>query len=62
MKSNQTINWEAWKKTEEGKRCLAEGAVGKYLENRLWWAYMAGYEAAKNVYEKEPEEDRPITP
>ncbi len=37
-----TASWEDWLKSDEGKRCMSDGAVGEYLKNRLWAAFMAG--------------------
>lgn len=37
--------WDSWIASEQGEKCLGPGAVGEYLRNRLWWAYMAGAEA-----------------
>lgn len=39
---SDVIKWYKWKSSEEGKRCLIGSAAGEYLENRLWFAFMAG--------------------
>ena len=41
---NQLISraWNAWLASEEGQKCLSEGAYGEYLRNRLWRAFIAG--------------------
>ncbi len=36
------IAWGKWLNSEEGKSCTKGEAEGKYLENRLWFAFMAG--------------------
>jgi hypothetical protein len=44
MARNQAIAraWDSWITSEEGEKCMSEGAFGEYLRNRLWWAFMAG--------------------
>jgi hypothetical protein len=34
--------WESWLRSESGERCLDGCAMGEYLRNRLWYAFMAG--------------------
>lgn len=34
--------WQDWARSEQGKRCRSGSASGEYLDNRLWWAFMAG--------------------
>ena len=44
--------WRKWLKSEEGQQCVSSGSFFgkdiKYLENRLWRAFMAGCEAEGN--------------
>lgn len=39
--------WDAWITSEKGEECMAEGAYGEYLRNRLWWAFMAGADSVQ---------------
>lgn len=39
------VAWEAWKKSNEGLSCAIGIATGQYLENRLWLAFLAGWNA-----------------
>lgn len=36
-----------WQESEEGQRCAAGQASGEYLQNRLYYAYFAGWSDAK---------------
>jgi hypothetical protein len=45
--------WQDWEESETGQRCLAGTATGQYLKNRLWRAFMAGVEAAKQARKDE---------
>lgn len=38
--------WVAWRDSETGRKCVTTPVGEEYLRNRLWWAFMAGYEAA----------------
>lgn len=46
-----SLAWDAWKESDEGRRCLAPGGIGVpeqfagYLENRVERAFLAGYDA-----------------
>ena len=56
QKANQGA-WPDWIKSEEGKRCadvstLTGSAASKFLENRLWAAFVAGAKAGRS--EKKP--------
>ena len=42
QKNPEVIAWENWKDSKEGVTCLQGTAEGRYLENRLWLAFMAG--------------------
>jgi hypothetical protein len=39
----QVKAWRKWVDSEEGISCMAEGARGQYLENRLLRAFQAGW-------------------
>lgn len=41
--------WKKWKETIEGMKCLKDEAEGRFLENRLFWAFMAGWRAAVRI-------------
>jgi hypothetical protein len=41
---NMTQTWRAWINSQEGRKNKIGSAEGQYLENRLWWAFMAGYD------------------
>jgi hypothetical protein len=41
---------EEWMSSPEGAKCRAGEASGFYLENRLYRAFDAGWEAAKRTY------------
>lgn len=43
----RAVSWDAWLLTDEAKKCLDGTARGQFLQNRLWWAYMAGWEASE---------------
>lgn len=45
----QESSFTEWLKSEEGRTCAQGTATGKYLENRLWWAYHAGQENAASL-------------
>lgn len=51
--SIQAKLWKEWLSSPSGKKCAAGTTDGKYLENRLWHAFTAGYEAAIAVCTKE---------
>jgi hypothetical protein len=40
------LGWHAWLTSDDGKKCMNGTAAGEFLENRLWWAYTAGWENA----------------
>ena len=40
-----TVAWSDWLTTDEGRQCMNGSSHGPYLENRLWRAFMAGYDA-----------------
>lgn len=42
----QAQAWITWLETKQAKICTQDYANGPYLENRLWAAFIAGYEAA----------------
>ena len=46
-KHPMVLAWEEWLKTQEAGYCLAGSAEGIYLQNRLWRAFEAGYNATK---------------
>lgn len=50
----QAQAWITWLETKQAKICTQDYAKGPYLENRLWAAFMAGYEAARTA-PKEPQ-------
>jgi hypothetical protein len=35
--------FDAWLKTPDGITCCCGTTDGKFLQNRLWYAYMAGF-------------------
>lgn len=47
--------WKDWAESEEGKRCgnratlMNDPGLTRYLENRLWLAFMAGKRAANAI-------------
>jgi hypothetical protein len=49
--------WNEWKDSDEGKECLSVVTLNlappakRYLENRLWRAFMAGFDAAPTAGE-----------
>lgn len=45
--ANMARAWQAWLDSDEGKSCdnYSTLAVGGYLHNRLWRAFMAGVNA-----------------
>jgi hypothetical protein len=45
--------WRQWLESDKGKQCIAGDAHGRYLENRLWWAFMAGAESAEMAIKTE---------
>jgi hypothetical protein len=49
--SESQPNFEAWLLTEEAKGCLEGTVTGQYLKNRLWWAYMAGWNARDKAHD-----------
>lgn len=45
QKHPMAIAIDEWLESEEGRKCLAEGAHGVYLRNRLMSAFRAGWDA-----------------
>jgi stress response protein SCP2 len=45
----QVKAWEDWLATPIGQQCVAGEASGAYLENRIWRAFIAGYEYAEQI-------------
>lgn len=45
----QAQAWKEWLESEKGRLMTAGHAGGNFLTNRLWWAFMAGYEAGKKA-------------
>lgn len=41
----QVAAWKKWLASKEGQSCTKGTAEGKFLENRLWYAFNAGIEA-----------------
>ena len=41
----EAIAFDEWLRTPEGYSCADGRAGGEYLQNRLWFAFMAGYSA-----------------
>ena len=39
--------WEEWLRSEEGIDCSEGKTEGEYLKNRLWRAFMSGFDAGK---------------
>lgn len=48
VKHPAAIAWNKWLESEEGFKCQEGNANGQYLQNRLWHAFMAGYEHRAN--------------
>ena len=48
----QSKQWKEWLDSPEGRKCVKGEATGRYLENRLWRAFMDGFKAAMEM--KEP--------
>lgn len=45
---HEAIAWGAWRLSKEGRECrTGEPCLENSLENRIWTAYMAGYDAAR---------------
>lgn len=42
---HSAVAFDAWLRTPEGITCACGLSEGKYLQNRLWYAFMAGYSA-----------------
>jgi len=50
--------WAIWRKSAEGQTCRSGSANGEYLDNRLWFAFMAGIESViRRVKEKGPNQN-----
>lgn len=43
----QAHAWQVWLESVEGQKCADGSAKAKYLENRLFLAFMAGFGAAE---------------
>jgi len=41
-----SLAWAVWLDSEEGRMCTEGQATGQYLQNRLWRAYMRGWQDA----------------
>ena len=44
---------DKWYESKEGQRCLKGSTEGKFLRNRLYWAYMAGWQDCRKEIEKQ---------
>jgi hypothetical protein len=47
--NEQARAWQAWLQTDDADSCLKGEASGRYLENRLWAAFMAGFDAGEKA-------------
>lgn len=45
----QSKQWKVWLDSPEGSECAKGVATGQYLENRLWRAFMDGFNAAMEM-------------
>lgn len=46
---------DEWLRTSQGQSCAAGKAEGQYMQNRLYWAFMAGWnanESSRHVKER----------
>lgn len=47
--------WKEWIESPEGRKCKDNMPTSlMYLENRLWWAFTAGYQAALKEAKEKP--------
>lgn len=52
--------WDAYRASERGAKALEGSATGEYLENRLWHAFAAGWDAGlRRALERPSSEDSP---
>jgi hypothetical protein len=47
--TEQAKAWRDWLDSDEGNACRHLHAEGHYLENRLWYAFNAGFKAAETI-------------
>lgn len=47
----KAIAFDEWLRTPEGITCTCGRTDGEYLQNRLWYAFMAGYSARETSSE-----------
>ncbi len=48
-KAPSVVAWNRWLQSSAGQACAEGKADGKYLENRLWSAFMAGWNGAESA-------------
>ena len=46
--------FDDWLKTPDGITCCCGKTEGEYLRNRLWYAYMAGWNDARRHHDARP--------